>query len=298
MNEVQKFNATGTKQQIYPWFKAVADLMGEARMNITDQGIDITCTDPANVAMLIAHISTEEFDTFKTTADAENPLILGIDFIRYANIMKKRYITPKSIYSIEALPPLEIPTDLDDTTHSRHTDPNELYRVLFGVSDIFFKYNTLDLLSISKDPHVPQMDLPIDLAIPLTELCNILHAMTTAGLSHVQIKVDFTDVSKPELILCGVTTDNEPVSRTIPTLDLPYFKYNGARYPEYLPSDNMIGSLHSLDYLNPIVTCLKAFGGVGDVRINLGQDYPLGISIDLEGNSTISYLLAPRVDSE
>lgn len=294
MNNVQKFNATGTKHRIYPWFKAVADLVDEARINITDNGIDITCVDPANVAMLIAHISPEQFETFKTTADAENPLILGIDFTRYVNIMKKKYIGTKSIFSFEAVPPLVIPKNKEDEKvpiNSRY-----LHRILFGVEDIFFKYNTLGPSTIRKKPKVPIFDLPIELEISVTELCNTLNAIHSAGIDHMRIEVDFSNPDKPELTMHGESDEDESVFRTIPTSDLPYFKYKSSG-EGYISPDHKIGSFHSVDYLSPMITSLKAFGGAGDVRIQLGEDYPTRISMDLEGKSKISYILAPRIES-
>lgn len=293
MKNVQKFTATGTKHRIYPWFKAVDCLVGEARVNITDTGIDITCVDPANVAMLTAHISPEQFETFKTTADAENPLTLGINFTRYTDIMKKKYIGNKSMFSFEALPPLVIPKNNEDEKVPIKSE--QLYRILFGVENIFFKYNTLGPSTIRKEPKVPQVDLPIELEISVTELCNTLNALNTAGIDHMRIVVDFMEADKPELVMYGETDEEEPVSRRIPTSDLPYFKYKVT--DNDIPSNHKIGSFHSLDYLNPMITNLKAFGGAGDVRIKLGQDFPIIISMDLEGNSNISYLLAPRIES-
>jgi len=294
MENVYEFEATATKHRIYPWFNAVADLVEEARINITDQGMYIKCVDPANVAMLIANISTDQFESFKTTADAENPLTLGIDFTRYTEIMKKKYIKNKSILSFEALPPLEIPINKEADfvpVHSKY-----LPRILFGANDIFFKYNTLGPSTIRKEPKVPALDLPIEMIIPCTELCNILNAMDTAGIDHMRIGVDFTDAKKPELTMYGETDADELVYRTIPTSDLPYFKHKVTN--DYLNSDHKIGSLHSLDYLNPMIKSLKAFGGAGDVRVKLGQDFPISLSMDLEGKSKISYLLAPRIESD
>lgn len=294
MKKVQKFTATGTKQRIYPWFKAVADLVEEARVIITDNGIDITCVDPANVAMLTVHISPGEFETFKTTADAENPLTLGIDFTRYSNIMKKRYINNKSMFSFEALPPLVIPENKEDDIVPINS--KYLHQILFGVGGIFFKYNTLGPSTIHKEPKVPSMDLPIELVLPLIELCNTLKALHSTGIDHLQIEVDFSNPDKPELTMHGESDEDELVFRTIPTSDLPYFKYKSSD-EGYIPSDHKIGSFHSVDYLNPMITSLKAFGGEGNVRINLGKDYPIIISMDLEGKSKISYLLAPRIES-
>lgn len=141
MENVQKFKATATKHQIYPWFKAVADLVGEARMNITDQGINITCVDPANVAMLVANISPERFETFKTTADTENPLILGIDFTRYTPIMRDKEFTGTELFSFEALPPKEVlesvpesETEEESSFNKQDIDPKYRHKLMFSVN--------------------------------------------------------------------------------------------------------------------------------------------------------------------
>ena len=278
MIDVHEFKATATKHLIYPWFKAVADLVEEARMNITDKGINITCVDPANVAMLIANISPEHFETFKTTADAADPLILGIDFTRYTPIMKDKEFTGTELFLFEALPPKYI----------RH-------KLMFSVMNVNYKYETLDPESIRKKPNVPKIESPIKMEVPISELNKAKRAMANAGLDHMTIDVEFWSESsdEPVLRMWNNSMDNEEVSVEIPTSELPSFKYTGPKH-----QDRIIGSLYSLDYLNDIIGCLNGFGGSGDVKIQLGQDFPIIISMDFEDKSSISYLLAPRIESD
>ncbi|MFZ2410380.1 MAG: DNA polymerase sliding clamp, partial [Candidatus Methanoperedens sp.] len=55
-------------------------------------------------------------------------------------------------------------------------------------------------------------------------------------------------------------------------------------------------SLYSLDYLSDMS---KILGKTGEVTIDLGKDYPLKIRLKLaEGHGEVSYMLAPRVESE
>lgn len=304
MENVHKFKATATKYQIYPWFKAVADLVEEARINITDQGMYIKCVDPANVAMLVANISPGQFETFKTTADAENPLILGIDFTRYTPIMRDKGFTGTELFSFEALSPKEIlePVPESGTNgeelsfNKQYIDPKYRHKLMFSVMNVSYKYETLDPESIRKKPIIPKFDNPIKIVMPISELDKAKRAMANAKIDHMKIDVEFWSESSNEPVLRmwnSALDDDEEVKVEIPTSELPSFKYTGQKH-----HDQTIGSLYSLDYLNDIIKCLKGFGGAGDVKINLGQDFPISLSMDLEGKSNISYLLAPRIESD
>ena len=55
-------------------------------------------------------------------------------------------------------------------------------------------------------------------------------------------------------------------------------------------------SLFSLDYLSDMS---KILGKSNEVTIDLGKDFPLKIRIKIaEGHGEVSYMLAPRVESE
>jgi DNA polymerase III sliding clamp (beta) subunit (PCNA family) len=303
MENVQKFKAAGTKHLMYPWFNAVADLVGEARMSITDQGINITCVDPANVAMLIANISTKQFETFKTTADAENLLILGIDFTRYTPIMRDKQFIGTELFLFEALPPKEVlkpapesGTEEESSFNKQYIDSKYRHKLMFSVMNVSYKYETLDPKSIRKKPKVPKFDSPIEIVMPISELDKAKRAMANANQDHMKIDVEFWSESsnKPVLRMWNNALDeDEEVKVEIPTSELTSFKYTGQKH-----HDQTIGSLYSLDYLNDIIRCLKGFGGAGDVKIKLGQDFPIIISMEFDDKSSISYLLAPRIESD
>jgi proliferating cell nuclear antigen len=55
-------------------------------------------------------------------------------------------------------------------------------------------------------------------------------------------------------------------------------------------------SLFSLDYLTDIS---KIAGKTGEVSIDIGKDYPLKVRFKIaQGHGDVSYMLAPRVESE
>jgi proliferating cell nuclear antigen len=57
-----------------------------------------------------------------------------------------------------------------------------------------------------------------------------------------------------------------------------------------------VRSLYSLDYLSDIS---KGVGSAGEVVINLGRDLPASIRFELaNGDCTVKYVLAPRIESD
>ena len=63
-----------------------------------------------------------------------------------------------------------------------------------------------------------------------------------------------------------------------------------------LQATSDVRSLFSLDYLNDLS---KSLGKAERVNIDLGTDYPVKLTFNIAaGNGTVTYLLAPRIESE
>ncbi|MHC1635643.1 MAG: DNA polymerase sliding clamp, partial [Candidatus Methanospirareceae archaeon] len=59
------------------------------------------------------------------------------------------------------------------------------------------------------------------------------------------------------------------------------------------------GTLHSLYSLDYVSAMSKGMSKASNVTINLGKDYPMQLEFEVaDGMGKITYLLAPRVESE
>jgi proliferating cell nuclear antigen len=59
------------------------------------------------------------------------------------------------------------------------------------------------------------------------------------------------------------------------------------------------GTLHSLYSLDYVAAMTKGMSHVDNITLNLGKDYPLQVNFEVaDGKGKVSYLLAPRIESE
>lgn len=137
----------------------------------------------------------------------------------------------------------------------------------------------LDPSTIRKSPKVPNLDLPGIIILKGEDIRRGIKA--GSGLS------DYISISiVGEACIMEADGDTDAVKLEIQKADLIELTNNGTKD---------VKSLYSLDYLDKIG---KIAAKVLQVTINIGQDFPCKIGFDmLEGNGNVTYMIAPRVES-
>jgi proliferating cell nuclear antigen len=141
-----------------------------------------------------------------------------------------------------------------------------------------YKLSLLDPSSIRKEPKVPNLDLPGKIVL---NGCLLKKAVTDGSKVSDHIRL----------------TASKESFKMMAEGDLDSFT---AEHPETelisITADRDVSSLFSLDYLKDI---MKVLGESEKVTINLGTDYPAKFSMPLAGGcGTVTYLIAPRIESE
>lgn len=160
-----------------------------------------------------------------------------------------------------------IELELDENTH-------KLVIIMSGLS---YTMSLLDPSSIRKEPKVPTLDLPVRIVIRGEDIKRAVKAAEKVG-DYMSMGVN------GEIFFMGAEGDTDKVLVEMTKDQLIDFKAGEAQ------------SLFSLDYLSDIS---KIAGKASEVTIDIGKDYPLKLNIKLaEGHGNVSYMLAPRVESE
>lgn len=150
-------------------------------------------------------------------------------------------------------------------------------RLVVRVGNITRRMNMVDTSSMS-DPKVPQLSLPVSVEVSVSEIQKGIRAAESVS-DHIALTADADGFE----LSCEGDTDSV-------NLRLDKAKLVGLTVSE------KARSLFPLDYFSNLV---KAIPSDTVVRIDLGNDYPVKIHFDLaEGNTSVGYLLAPRIESD
>ena len=160
-----------------------------------------------------------------------------------------------------------IEIDLDEAAH----------KLVIRMRGLSYTMSLLDPSSIRKEPKVPTLDLPTHIIVRGEDLKRAVKAAEKVS-DYMSMGVN------GEIFFMEAEGDTDNVRVEMTKDQLIDFKPGEAK------------SLFSLDYLTDIS---KIAGKAGEVTIDLGKDYPLKVRFKIsEGYGEVSYMLAPRVESE
>ena len=137
----------------------------------------------------------------------------------------------------------------------------------------------IDPDSIRQEPDLPDLDLPAEIVV---EGRDIDRAVTAADMvsDHIALGVDHDE----EAFYVDAEGDTDDVELTLTREDLIALEAGEAR------------SLFSLDYLKDMD---KAIPKDTEVRTELGEEFPVKMHFEIaEGNGQVTYMLAPRIQSD
>jgi proliferating cell nuclear antigen len=141
-----------------------------------------------------------------------------------------------------------------------------------------YTLSLLDPSSIRKEPKVPNLELPAKIALNGSELKRAVKAAEKVS-DHMALGV------KDKTFYVEAEGDLDKVRLDLPESSLISIQSTGN-----------VRSLFSLDYLNDLA---KSLGKAEQVSIDLGTDYPVKFTFNIAGgNGSVTYLLAPRIESE
>ena len=153
-------------------------------------------------------------------------------------------------------------------------------RLVFKVGNITRRMHMVDT-SRMNDPKFPQLSLSSQINIPVEELQQGIRASDTIS-DHIALTVS----EKGFELSCEGDTDSA-------SLMVSKDKLESLELPE---GSDMFKSMFPLDYFSNLVRAIPS-GTI--VSIELDSDYPIKMNFEFaDGNGKVSYLLAPRIESD
>jgi proliferating cell nuclear antigen len=163
----------------------------------------------------------------------------------------------------------------EDDVSLKHDETNNKLEVRIG--NLTRRMSLVDTSGMT-DPKVPKLDLPATITLSVAELERGIRASESVS-DHVALS------ATPDAFELSAEGDTDTVSLR---LEKPML---GA-----LKVSDKVRSLFSLDYFANMVRAAK---GTPGLTIHLGSDYPVRLEFEIaKGNGRVTYLLAPRIESE
>ncbi|WP_135536738.1 DNA polymerase sliding clamp [Halostella pelagica] len=159
--------------------------------------------------------------------------------------------------------------ELDEETRKLHTQ----------IDGLEYTLALIDPDSIRQEPDIPDLDLPAEIVI---EGADIDRAVTAADMvsDHIALGVDEAD----ELFYIDAEGDTDDVHLELDQGDL---------------IDLQVGPAHSLFSLDYLKDMDKAIAKDAEVTMELGEEFPVKLHFDIaEGNGHVTFMLAPRIQSD
>ena len=166
-------------------------------------------------------------------------------------------------------------TDKGDTVRIELEDEN--HKLLIDVGGLSYTLSLLDPSTIRAEPRVPQLELPSKVVMNGTDLRHAVKAAEKIS-NHILMGVS------GDTFFMEAKGDTDQVRLEMGRDQLIDLKSGEA------------SSLFSLDYL---INIAKPTNKVNEVSLSLGRDFPVIIDFEIaNGAGRISYLLAPRIESD
>lgn len=137
------FKAIIESEKLKETIEAVLNIVEEARIHLTQDGISVKAVDPASVAMVTLTLKSSAFEEFNATEGD-----LGVDLERLSGILGMA--EKAEIVELE----------LDEESH----------KLVVKMSGLTYNMTLLDPVSIRKEPKVPQLELPARVVLSGNEL--------------------------------------------------------------------------------------------------------------------------------
>jgi len=149
-------------------------------------------------------------------------------------------------------------------------------RLVVQVGNLTRKMSLLDASGMA-DTKIPSLELATEIVIKTSELSKGVRA-SEAVSDHIALTAD------PDGFELSAKGDTDTVTLKMPKNQLVSLKCT-----------EKVKSLFSLDYFSDMIKATKS----DEIKLHLGNDYPVKMMFQIaEGNGEVSYLLAPRIESD
>jgi len=238
--------------------ESITAVADEAKLRLTETGLKLCAVDPANVAMVSFDLARDAFADYQFAKEGGAEEGAAIEI----GIDFLKLLGILGFGGRE-----DVLLKLDERAQKLHT----------RMGSLAYTISLLDPAALRKEPKVPELEFPIQVVIETEEFRRTIRAAEKIG-DHIVLGVDgdeFYMEVEGEMDKLRLGLRKEQLIHLTP------------------------GTLHSLYSLDYVAAMSKGMSHAPHITLNLGKDYPLQIDFEVaDGKGKVSYLLAPRIESE
>jgi len=156
------FEAIVISSRLKDVLEAARAIVTEARLSLSEKGIELKAVDPANVAMVSLRIDASAFEIYQAT-----PGEIGVDLERLNDLLSM--------------------ADRGDRVTLELLDDERKLKI--GVGSLSYTLSLIDPSAIRKEPRLPELDLPAHVILPGTEFRRAIKAAELVS-DHIILGVD------------------------------------------------------------------------------------------------------------
>ena len=253
-----QFSMTVDGGTLEDMLKSVAFLSDDARVNIDENGINITVVDVANVCMVSVTLKKEGTAMYSSVFD--DKLDKGAIGVNIKELLRFLSGAGKNDNVLVEYKP-------------------ETNRIQMAFGNLRYDVALLRLNVIKKSPKVPMVELPIKMVLEGKEFRHIV-----ASAEKISDYIGFKTNN------LGITAYSESN-----TTDMSFNILTSDMLESEIDSANKKGvnAVYAIDYMTPIS---KVMTNKTEMTMKFGDDYPCSIETTFDyGRGEIKYLLAPRI---
>lgn len=246
--------------------ESITAVVDEGKLRIAKEDLKLRAVDPANVAMVYFELHRDAFDDFRFKSVSGVEAATGSMAATEIGIeIGIDFVKLRGILEIGGREKVDLKLD------------EQAQKLFTRMGSLAYTISLLDPSSLRKEPKVPELEFPVQVIIETEEFRRTIRAAERIG-DHIMLGVDgeeFYMEIEGEMDKLRLGLRKEQLIHLTP---------------------GMLHSLYSLDYISAMS---KGMSHAANITLNLGKDYPLQIDFEVaEGKGKVSYLLAPRIESE
>jgi len=260
--ESKIFHAKIGRRALLEALNAILAVTDSGRVNIAPDGVSLTMTDPANVALVHARLKISAFDdyNFLPPEDSHHISQIGLDFERLVavlSIARAEYVT------------------LSLAAHQAH-------KLELDIEGLSYSVELIEPSLLRKQPRVPKLELPVAATVFFKEWYRAVRA--------AEMVDDIAILSADESgLIIEAKGDSDSIRVAFPKLTLLQFT------PPPEPGQSVVAR-----FTLPILTQLSKAARsayADEVSIAFWDDMPLSLQFKIAGGEgDVTFLLAPRVE--
>lgn len=251
-------------------FDKMSNLISEAILRFTEDGVEVTTADPAMVSMIHLEVPADSFEEYEVEVDEEE----------YEHLMEEGEegilvgINLENLASVVSLFDEEITFTLDDNSNLVLTEGSDRFE--------------LPILNLSTDD-IPSMDELNNFRVE-GELENSQFKTLRKKLGIADDSTTMTLNSDGELVVEG-GGDQISVETSFDLEDVEVYEDDeGEEYEQ-------ASSMFALSYLEKAQKMFDDLDSCDSTRVKMGQDFPMRAEHESD-RENLTFVLAPRIEEE